>query len=77
MTKTRATTGVKDLDVRKKAAETDPEFKSGIKYVKRSAQPPAKPGAASCRSIDLRTKRKFRLLIKTIEINEYATINGE
>jgi hypothetical protein len=77
MTKTKATTGVKDLDVRKKIAETEPEFKSGIQYVKRSAQAPAKTGATGSRTIDLLTNRKSGLLNKTIEINEYATINDE
>jgi hypothetical protein len=77
MTKTKATTGVSDLDVRKRIAKTDPEFKSGIKDVRNSAQAPAKTGAESSRAIDLLKNQKSRLLNKTIEINEYATINGE
>ena len=76
-TRTEATTGASDFDVRKRVAETEPEFKSGIKYVKRSAQAPMKTGAASCRSIDLLAKHKSRLLNKTIETREYAIIDGE
>jgi hypothetical protein len=77
MTKTKATTGVSDLEVRKRIAKTEPEFKSGIKDAKKSALAPVKAGATSSSTIDLLTNRKSRLLNKTAEINEYATINGE
>ena len=75
--RTKATTGVSDLDVRKKVAETEPEFKSGIKNVKKSANAPMKTGAIRFRVNDPLRKRKPRLLNKTIEIKEYATINDE
>ena len=77
MTKMEATTGVSDLDARKKVAKTEPEFKSGIEFVKKRANTPIKIGDKSFRVIDPITKRKFRLLNKTIEIKEYATINDE
>ena len=75
--RTKATTGVSDLDVRKKVAETEPEFKSGIKNVKKSANAPMKTGAISFRVIAPFTKLKSWLLNKTVEIKEYAIINDE
>ena len=75
--RTKATTGVSDLDVRKKVAETEPEFKSGIEFVKKSANTPIKIGDISFRVIDPLTTLKSRLLNKTTEIKEYATINDE
>ena len=73
--RTKATTGVSDLDVRKKVAET--EFKSGIEFVKKSANTPMKTGAISFRVIAPFTKLKSWLLNKTVEIKEYAIINDE
>ena len=75
--RTKARTGVSDFDARKKVAETEPEFKSGIKNVKKSANAAMKTGAISFRVIDPLTTLKSRLLNKTTEIKEYATINDE
>ena len=69
--------GVSDFDARKRVAKTEPEFKSGIKNVKKSANAPMKTGAISFCVIAPFTKLKSRLLNKTIEIKEYATINDE
>ena len=70
-------TGVRDRDVRKSTAETEPEFKSGITTPKSSAQPPITDANLKLGEIEILEPFESEPKNSCVTISANAIISGE